>query len=138
MNSESIMRRFIFPGRFTGREPGATFVETVVALAVLGLIAIVFLSGLVVTHKATYAFDEHATAESLAWSQMEWVQNSLYIDDATQYTPAEIPDTSDYLYYSVTIAAEPLHNPDEGIQKITVKVDRNDERVVTLEGYKRK
>jgi len=110
--------------------------ETLVALAILGTIAVVFLSGLVTTSKAAFTADEQATAESLAQSQMEWVQNASYSYNATGYSPASIPSGKDYINYSVNITAEPLHNPDEGIQKITVTVKHSGEQVITLEGYK--
>ncbi len=125
------MRLFSIPRVFVRRESGTTLLETVVALAVLGIIAVTFLGGLVTTSKAAFTTDERATAESLARSQMEWVQNASY--DATQYSPAPIPSGKDYVNYSTNITAEPL---DTGIQKITVTVKHSDKQVFTLEGYK--
>jgi len=107
-----------------------------VALAILGTIAVAFLSGLATASKAAFIADEQATAESLAQSQMEWVKNADYVYSATEYSPAPIPDGKDYINYSAIIAAEPLHDPDDGIQKITVTVKRFDKGVIKLEGYK--
>ncbi|MFQ6122707.1 MAG: prepilin-type N-terminal cleavage/methylation domain-containing protein [Dehalococcoidales bacterium] len=121
---------------FTCREQGVTLVETMVAMAILGAIAVAFLSGLATTSKAASLADERATAESLAQSQMEWVKNASYSYNATGYSPAPIPSGKDYINYSATIAAEPLHNPDDGIQKITVTVKHSDNEVIKLEGYK--
>ena len=121
---------------FTCRESGTTLLETVVALAILGTIAVTFLSGLVTTSQAAFIADERATAESLAQSQMEWAQNASYVDEATQYSPAPIPSGKDYINYSANITVEPLHDPDEGIQKITVNVTRSDEQAFILESYK--
>ena len=121
---------------FTSRESGVTLIEAVVALAILGTIGVTFLSGLATTSKAAFIADEQATAESLAQSQMEWVKNAGYSYNATAYSSAPIPSSKDYINYSATIAAEPLHNPDDGIQKITVTVKRSDEGVIKLEGYK--
>jgi len=121
---------------FTSRESGATLMETVVALAILGVIAVTFLSGLATSSKAAFIADEQATAESLAQSQMEWAQNTDYVYGATQYSPTPIPSGKDYIKYSATIAAEPLHDPDDGIQKITVTVKHSGEGVIKLEGYK--
>ncbi len=120
----------------TCRESGVTLLETVVALAILGTIAVTFLSGLATTSKAAFIVDERTTAESLARSLMEWVQSANYTDNATQYSPAPIPSGKDYVKYSANITAEPLHDPDEGIQKITVTVNHSGEGVITLEGYK--
>ena len=106
------------------------------ALAVLGTIAVVFLSGLVTSSKATFSADERATALSLAQSQMEWAENTSYSYFATEYSPAPMPSGKDYVYYSANITAVPLHDPDDGIQKIIVTVIRSGEVVITLEGYK--
>ena len=130
------MQLFRKPGILTCRESGVALLEMVVALAILGTIAVTFLSGLVTTSKAAFTADERATAESLAQSQMEWAKNSDYVYSATQYSPAPMPSGKDYINYSATIAAEPLHDPDDGIQKITVTVTRSGEGVITLEGYK--
>lgn len=121
---------------YTRRESGTTLLETLVALAILGTIVVIFLGGIIGTTKAASLADEQTTAESLAQSQMEWTQNATYIPSTTQYTPAALPDGKDYINYSANIAATSLHNPDDGIQKITVTIQRSGKSVVTLEGYK--
>ena len=130
------MRLLRILGKFTGRESGVTFIETVVALAILGVIAVAFLNGLTTTSKSVFIADEHTTAESLAQSQMEWVKNASYSYNATTYSSAPIPSGKDYLNYSTLITAEPLRNPDDGIQKIIVTIKRSDKGVTKLEGYK--
>jgi len=124
------------PSMFACRESGVTLIETVVAVAILGVIAVTFLSGLATTSRAVFIADERATAESLAQSQMEWVKNVDYSYNATEYSPAPIPGGKDYINYSANISAQPLHAPDDGIQKITVTVKRSDKGVIKLEGYK--
>jgi len=130
------MRLFSMLKVFTCRESGTTLVETVVALAVLSTIAVTFLTGLVISSKAAFMIDEQATAESLAQSQMEWAQNATYVDEATGYSTAPIPSGKDYINYSATITAEPLHDPDDGIQKVTVTIKHSDKEIIKLEGYK--
>lgn len=122
--------------RFAGGELGATLIETLVALALLGLIAVAFLSGLATTSRAVIIADEQATAESLAQSQMEWVKNTDYVNGASEYPPAPVPSEQDYINYSATINVESLHDPDDGIQKIIVTVKRCDKEIIKLEGYK--
>ncbi|MEA2085767.1 MAG: type II secretion system protein, partial [Chloroflexota bacterium] len=61
------------PGIFRGKESGVGLLETLVALALLGIIAASFLGGLATASRAAFTADEHATAESLARSQMEYV-----------------------------------------------------------------
>ena len=125
----------VFSG-LTGRESGSAFIETLISLALLGIIAVTFLSGLATTSKASIIASEQSTAEGLARNQMEWVKGVGYADSATEYPPAEIPSGEDYTGYSAIITAEPLHNPDDGIQKITVKVKHYAKEVFILEGYK--
>jgi len=121
---------------FTCRESGVTLMETALVLAIVGTVAVIFLCGLATTSKAAFTTDEQATAESLAQSQMECAQNADYVYGATQYPSAPIPSVKDYINYSATIAAEPLHDPDDGIQKITVTVKHSGEVIIKLEGYK--
>jgi type II secretory pathway pseudopilin PulG len=130
------MRLLRILGKFTGRESGVAFIETAVALAILGVIAVAFLNGLTTSSKSVFTADEQTTADSLAQSQMEWVKTANYSYEATTYSPAPIPSGKDYLNYSALIAAEPLRNPDDGIQKITITIKRADKGVIKLEGYK--
>ena len=139
------MRPFIATKKFNilGRNvAGVSFIETLIALALLGLIAVAFLSGLFTASKATFIIDEQATAESLARSQMEYVKSQGYID-------YEEPGHEEYLvttpagyagYIIEEINVEPLPDPNggtlDGIQKITVTILRDGEDILTVKGYK--
>ncbi|MFC2044084.1 hypothetical protein ACFLT8_02645 [Chloroflexota bacterium] len=126
------MRLFRILRAYTGRESGISLVETVVALAILGAIAVAFLDGLSTSSRVVFIADEGITAKSLAQSQMEWVKNASY--NATgYYYPRPIPSSTDYINYSANINAEPL---DAGLQKITVTVKHSEEVMIRLEGYK--
>jgi len=103
---------------------------------VISVLAVTFLSGLATTSRATIIADEQATAEGLARSQMEWARGAEYVYEATGYTPAPLPGGADYGDYSVVISTVPLHNPDDGIQKITVLIERSGDGLFELEGYK--
>ncbi len=120
-------------------EAGVSLIETLIALALLGLIAVAFLSGLVTVSKATILADERATAESLARSAMEYVKAAPYADSYSAPTPGG----EDYSGYLPTIGVESLPDPNEppygllvGIQKITVTIEHDDESVLVVEGYK--
>ena len=118
------------------RELGITFLETVIALAILGAVSVSFLNGLTSASKSVFIVDKKTTAESLAQSQMEWVKNASYSYNATSYSAVPIPDGKDYLQYSSVVSVEPVHTPDDGIQKITVSIQRSGESVYFLQGYK--
>ncbi len=117
-------------------QSGMAFIETLVALALLGLVAVAFLSGLTTASRANIIADEQTTAESLARSQMEWAKEAAYVYSATSYTPGAIPGGEDYIGYSATIDASALHNPDDGIQKIAVTISHYSVEVLKVEGYK--
>ena len=59
-------------------ERGITLIEVLIALAILGLVAVAFLSGLTTASRALIIADERTTAESLARSQMEYVKSQEY------------------------------------------------------------
>jgi type II secretory pathway pseudopilin PulG len=121
---------------FIRRESGVTFMETVIALAILGTVSVTFLNGLTTTSKSVFMTDERSTAESIAQTQMEWVKNASYDPGATTYPPAPIPDGKDYLNYATVITAAPLDTPDDGIQKVTVTIQHSSKDAFHLEGYK--
>ena len=130
MQLDTVLRHFLH------HESRVSLIESLVALSILGIIAVTFLTGVTVSSRAAFIADEQATAESLARSQMEWVQSASYTSGTGQYSPAPIPTGKDYMNFAATIAAQPLHTPDDGIQKITVIVSRSGLQVFTLESYK--
>ena len=123
-------------GLFWDGERGATLIETLVALALLGIIACVLVGSVGTSAKATLIADERTTAESLARSQTEYVKSLGYVTGATQYTAMPVPSNDDYTAYSATIDAEPLHDPEDGIQKITVTITHRGKEVFASESYK--
>jgi prepilin-type N-terminal cleavage/methylation domain-containing protein len=128
----------VFKNRYIrNNQTGMTLIETIVAVAILAAISVVFLGGLVVSSKGMLESDQQATAESVARCQMEWVQGLTYVDNATQYSPVSLDNFNDYEGYSANITAEPLHSPDDGIQKITITVLHHGNWVMSIEGYKR-
>ncbi len=127
-------------GRLKGSETGVTLIETLVALALIGIISVAFLSGLATAAKATFIADERATAESLVRSQIEYVQSQGYIDydepDHEEYAEVETPDNSNYDVEIDAIPIDPETGQAQGIQKITVTVKRDGESVLTVDAYK--
>ncbi len=121
---------------FSGDESGTTLIEALVALAIVGMVAVTFLSGLATTSRAALIADEQSTAESLARSQLEYVKNCPYQKDVSSYQldpELTVPNDSWEVLPSVV---ELVHETDDGIQKVTVTVEHNDEPVFVMEGYK--
>jgi len=139
-------------------EKGFTLLEVLIAVALVSLIAVAFLSGLATASKALVIADEHATAESLARSQMEHIKNQSYSTSNVDWnytvthsgrSSADPPDwwddsgspgnppllSSNYAGYSVEAIADE-DDANAGIQKITVIINHYTKEVSTLEGYK--
>ena len=117
-------------------ELGISLIETVVALALLGFVAVIFLSSLSATAKGNFISDQAGTAASLALFETEAIKVADYVPGATQYDPAPLPVNGDYTGYSVMVGAQSLHTPDDGIQKIMVDIYRSGKLVYSLQSYK--
>ncbi len=134
---------------FQGSSRGFTLVEIVIAIALLGVIAVAILSSLSYASTILIIADRRATAESLARSQMEYVKNEPYIDYSElghgDYDLITILDGEEYELEPVIV--EQL---EVGLQKITVTVSyeilrynisthgsKAVQEQFTLDGYKR-
>jgi len=124
------------------REKGFSLLEVMLAIALLGIVAVAFLGAMATGSRAIFIADERATAESLARSQMEYVKNLPYENGVTEY---DIDPNLALDGYTVSVAVEPLPDPNgvilDGIQKITVMIYHPEEEieennVITLEDYK--
>jgi len=62
-----------------GNKKGATLIEVVIGVALMGLIATGFFMALNTSIKATGMVDERTTAESLTRSELEYIKNVDYI-----------------------------------------------------------
>lgn len=120
-----------------------TLVEVLIALAILGVTAVTFLSGLTGNLKGTMITQEQTIAESLARSQLESIRNADYnTDDPPTYEIITIPPEEVTAGYAIIIAVELLDPEgdglydDDGLQKVTVTVKRGAKSLLTVEDYK--
>ena len=129
---------------FRGGSRGFSMLEVVIAIALLGIIAVSVMSALQTAALAFIIADRRATAESLARTQIEWVRYSPYLGDPEDGPPQYSLDPAitlppDYSVVTTAIRSNKDWNPndDDGIQEITVTVSHDGQVVVTLEDYKR-
>ena len=128
-------------------EKGFSLIGTLIALGLLGIIAVGFLSGLATTFKALMVSQERVAAESLAKSQLEYIKTQDYIptvdynpdDPQKRYALIDIP--ADLVDRGCDIEINPpqtVISPEGGfeLQSITVAIKLNDEEILTLSGYR--
>lgn len=129
------MQLFKVAKKLKGNEAGASLIEILVALAILGLVAVAFLGGLATTSKAIIIANEQTTAESLVRSEAEYVKNYAYQYLATEYpVDPELPIPTGWSVPPPVV--ELVHATDDGIQKVTITVERNGEVILSTEIYK--
>lgn len=115
-------------------EKGVTLIETLVALAIFGLVGAAFLSGLAASAKAVMISQERVYAESLAKSQIESIKSENYTA-SDPYTKIEI--SSDLAVQGYDIDWPPtVTQLQAGLQKIIITVNRNGDAILTIEDYK--
>jgi type II secretory pathway pseudopilin PulG len=121
-------------------EKGFAVIETLIATAVIGLIAIGVLMSLATSAKSTVVSDSQTTAESLARAQMEYVLQQPY--DSDNHTPSYSLLSSIPSGYSINATATNLDprgdgaDNNDGLQKIAVSVQLKGKVLVRLEDYK--
>lgn len=127
---------------------GFALIETLVALALMGITAVGLLSGLATTFRAGTISQERVVAESLAKSQWEYIRAQDYIpttdydpdDPEKRYQLIAIPDELVVKDYDVEIdPPEAIIGPDDGefeLQSITVVINRDSKQLLTISDYR--
>lgn len=119
----------VLAGRKAKSQAGSSLIETVIALALLGIIAAAFLNALATSSSARVIADERSSGRIIAESQMENIKQQTY---AFSYGPA--PISADYVGYTADINVDNMRN--SHIQKIIVTVRHNEKLITSLESYK--
>lgn len=130
----SLFKRFKRRPIFRNGELGMTLVEILVALAILGIVAPVFLGGAATALKAAVISQERVAAESLAKSQMESIRAQPY---GSNYALIVIPPELQSKGYNIVspIYVERLDASDR-LQKVTVTVTKSGKQLLQLTDYK--
>jgi len=129
-------------------EKGFSLIETLIALALMGIIAVAFLSGMFTSFKGIMVSQEMVVAESLAKSQLEYikVQGDISVadydpeDPAKRYQLITIPSDLAGQGYTIEIGSPQAVVVAGGgwgeVQSITVVVRRNGEESLSISEYK--
>jgi type II secretory pathway pseudopilin PulG len=108
-------------------EKGISLIETLVAIALLGIIIVGSLEGLGTSIKAFSSTNVRQKAITLAEYQMEYIKNQGYL---TAYTPA--PISSEYTGYSVAINTTSVASRDLNIQEISITVSHQGNPIIMV------
>ncbi len=109
-------------------EKGSSLIEVIVALALLGIISVLFLGGVVNSSNARVIADERASAKILAESVIDSIKKMSYDTSYNVTVPSE------FSTYSADVAVESMANGN--IQKLVIVISHLDREVLTLEDYK--
>ncbi len=129
---------------------GATLIEVVIAMVILGLITSTVPPVMILITKAEFKRNEQRVAESLTRNQMEYVKSASYIAaNSTNPDPAygEVPVPNES--YKIEVIVQPIQvdpvtqahqalpdGEDEGIQEVKTRIYHVDKLVLETRGYK--
>jgi len=114
-------------------ERGSILIEALVAVLIMGVVIAVALGGLSTTMRGVGVVEEKVTAEALARSQLDSVQEQSYKPPPATYATVTPPAPD----YTITAVAEALPPRDiNQIQKIRVTISRGGEVLLQVEDVK--
>jgi len=126
-------------------ETGIGLVESLAAVAILGVAVTAFVASLSTGTIAVREGDQEVVAQSLACAQLEYAKNYPYNPVATTYpyvytynetynpNPISLPEGYDI---SVAVSPIPEAGGDTDIQKVTVTISREGVDILTVANYK--
>lgn len=121
--------------RLTDNEKGISTLEVLLAIVILGTVAVTFLGSLSTSTQATVITSEQATAESLVRSEAEYVKGYAYQFNTSEY-PVDPTLTIPQGWSVPPPTVSPVHSNDDGIQEVTVSAQRQGETVLSITIYK--
>ena len=116
-------------------EKGFALIESALSIALLGIIAVSFLSALSTGMKGSAINDKKATAQSLVRSEIEYVKNYPYDYFASDY-PVDPSITIPNGWTVPTPSVAAVHATDDGIQSVNVTAENDGVTVLSVEIYK--
>jgi prepilin-type N-terminal cleavage/methylation domain-containing protein len=110
-------------------QQGFSLIEVVIAIGLLGIIAVVIFTALRGSTSSLITADIRTTAESLARSEMEYIKKYSYMSG--NYPLQAVP--SEYGGFAVSNNVTELQ---VGLEKVKISVSYRDKLVLELEDYK--
>ncbi len=116
-----------------GGQDGVGLVETLVAVAILGVTLVTLLAAISTGSIGVATTEERVTAENLARSQLEYTKSEAYLP----VVPASYATVTPPAGYTVSAEATSIiPEGDSSVQKITVTITRDGDTLMTVEDFK--
>ena len=120
-------------------ERGVGVVESLAAVAILGVAAVAFIVALSTGSIAVREGDQEVVAQRLVRTQLEYIKPQDYVPTAdydpdnpdASYTTVDTPEG-----YDISVEVGSIPDTDADIQKITVTISREGVDILTVEDYK--
>jgi Tfp pilus assembly protein PilV len=112
-------------------QAGVGLVETLVAVAILGVTLVTLLAAISTGSIGVATTEERVSAENLARSQLEYAKSQPYSTAPASYATVTPPAG-----YAISADAISIPEGDSSVQKITVTVTRDGDTLLTVEDYK--
>ena len=144
-------KRYSLLTKLTHDQKGIGIVETLVALAILGVISVGFLSAIATSYSAVRLSDQRTTAESVARTIIERIRvvphplaqvgdvaNGVVKDGDDKLLDQSIPAgyPPDFRVYVTAVNTAYVGTPPSPVQLVTVVVKHQGKRILTTETYK--
>ena len=108
---------------------GLGLVESLIAVAILGVVIVTFVVALSVGSITVQAQDEQVVAQRLARTQLEYIKGYPY--NVSTYPAIDAPAG-----YAISVSVNSSIYADSDIQKITVTISKDSEELLAVEDYK--
>ncbi len=121
-------------------QSGVMLIDTVVALALLGIFGVAFLSAISTSTATMASIEDKVNVDNLVRAQMEYTKSDNFSSSYNYQTLDQLDPGSPYAItvpngYSINVAAAALPTS-VGIQEITVTISRDGKTPLVVKGYK--
>ena len=126
-----IKQRLAFAKSWIQDQRGLGLVESLVAVAILGVAVVVFVTALSTGSIAVREQRQQVVAQSLARTQLEYIKGYPYDPEAINYPAVDAPEA-----YTISVEVSSIPDTNTDIQKVTVTISQGGEDILTVEDYK--